>query len=58
MVNVIIYLNKSLDAKELVDALLGNQLIANASIDLDNVSYQLENDRNNRIYQFCDNSTN
>jgi uncharacterized protein involved in tolerance to divalent cations len=45
MVNVIIYLNKSLDAKELVDTLLRNQLIANASIDCDNVSYQFEGDQ-------------
>jgi uncharacterized protein involved in tolerance to divalent cations len=43
MVNIIIYLNKSNDPKELVKALLEEKLIANASIDHDNHCYRLEN---------------
>ncbi len=41
MINLIIYLDKLNEAKELVDLLLKNELIANASIDNDNVSYRL-----------------
>ena len=43
MVNVIIYLDKINEAKELIDSLLKLELIANASIDTDNVSYKMEN---------------
>lgn len=44
MINVIIYLDKINEAKNLVDMLLTEGLIANASIDSDNVSYRIEND--------------
>ena len=43
MVNVIIYLDKINDAKNLVEILLRDGLIANASIDYDNISYRIEN---------------
>lgn len=43
MVNVIIYLKKEHDAKEVVKFLLEEKLIASASIDENNVSYKLEN---------------
>lgn len=43
MVNIIIYLAKEQDAKYLVDTLLNEQLIANASIDMDNISFNIEN---------------
>ena len=45
MVNVIIYLKKEHDAKEVVKFLLEKKLIASASIDENNVSYKLENDQ-------------
>jgi hypothetical protein len=41
MVNIIIYLKKEHDAKELVKHLLTTKLIASASIDENNISYQL-----------------
>ena len=41
MVNVIIYLKKQHDAKELVSYLLTEKLIASASIDENNVSYKI-----------------
>jgi uncharacterized protein involved in tolerance to divalent cations len=44
MINVIIYLNEVNEAKELVDHLLETRLIANASIDANNISYRMEND--------------
>lgn len=44
MVNVIIYLEKKHNAKELVKTLLSQKLIASASIDENNVSFELEND--------------
>ena len=44
MVNIIIYLNSNNPAQELVNELLEEGLIANASIDIDNVSYKKEND--------------
>lgn len=43
MINLIIYLDKKHDASELVNMLLKGELVANASIDLDNVSYRSEN---------------
>ena len=45
MVNVIIYLEEQYSAKELVDGLLQEGLIANASIDEKNISYVLRNDQ-------------
>lgn len=41
MVNVIIYLNKDHDAKNLVKYLLTERLIASATIDEKNISYKL-----------------
>jgi uncharacterized protein involved in tolerance to divalent cations len=41
MVNVIIYLERANDAYELANILLVNGLVANASIDEDNISYHL-----------------
>lgn len=41
MVNVIIYLKKKHNAKELVKYLLTQKLIASASIDENNISYRL-----------------
>lgn len=43
MVNVIVYLDKINDAQDLVDILLRDGLVANASIDIDNISYRIEN---------------
>ncbi len=43
MVNIIIYLDKSHQAAELVEELLKNRLAAKVSVDQDNVSYFLEN---------------
>lgn len=43
MVNVIIYLKKEHNAKEIVQFLLKEKLIASASIDENNISYKLEN---------------
>jgi uncharacterized protein involved in tolerance to divalent cations len=43
MVNIIIYLKKEHNAKELVKFLLNEKLIASASIDENNVSYEIEN---------------
>ena len=43
MVNIIIYLKKEHNAKELVKFLLSEKLIASASIDENNISYKLEN---------------
>ena len=43
MVNIIIYLEKGQDAKNLVKYLLSEKLIASASIDENNISYELEN---------------
>jgi uncharacterized protein involved in tolerance to divalent cations len=43
MVNVRIYLKQEHNAKELVQLLLENKLIASASIDQNNVLYNLEN---------------
>lgn len=44
MVNIIIYLDRKHDAQALVNGLLKDELIANASIDRDNVSYRMENE--------------
>lgn len=44
MVNIIIYLKKEHNAKELVKFLLSEKLIASASIDENNISHKLEND--------------
>lgn len=44
MVNIIIYLKKEHNAKELVKFLLEEKLIASASIDENNISYKLENE--------------
>lgn len=43
MVNIIIYLKKVHNAKEVVSALLAEKLIASASIDENNISYKMEN---------------
>jgi uncharacterized protein involved in tolerance to divalent cations len=43
MVNIIIYLEKEHNAKDLVKHLLSEKLIASASIDENNISYELEN---------------
>ena len=43
MVNIIIYLKKEDNAKELVKFLLEEKLIASAKIDENNISYKLEN---------------
>lgn len=43
MVNIIIYLNKEQNAKDLVMHLLKEKQIASASIDENNISYELEN---------------
>jgi len=43
MVTVIIYLDNTHSAKEFVNILLSKGLIANASIDSNNVSYRMEN---------------
>jgi uncharacterized protein involved in tolerance to divalent cations len=43
MVNIKIYLEKEHNAKELVKHLLSEKLIASASIDQNNISYELEN---------------
>ena len=45
MVNVIIYLKKEHDAKEVVKFLLEKKLIASASIDENNVSYKFEDNQ-------------
>jgi uncharacterized protein involved in tolerance to divalent cations len=42
MVNVIIYLDKKHNSRNLIDALLKRMLAAKASVDIDNVSYYLE----------------
>ena len=42
MINAIIYIDKVHDAKVLVEILLKDGLIANASIDNDNISYKIE----------------
>lgn len=44
MVNIVIYLKENHPAKELVNELLEQGLIANASIDMDNISYKKENE--------------
>lgn len=44
MVNIIIYLQKEIEPQKLVFDLLKNKLIANASIDINNVSYRIENE--------------
>ncbi len=44
MVNIIIYLNQNHPAQELVNELLEEGLIANASIDKDNISYKKESE--------------
>jgi len=44
MVNIIIYLEKKHQVKEIVKILLEEKLIASASIDENNVFYKLEND--------------
>lgn len=45
MVNIIIYLNEENEANVLVETLLMEGLIANASIDTDNISYRIENNK-------------
>jgi uncharacterized protein involved in tolerance to divalent cations len=42
MVNVLIYLNSDYDPHQLVEQLLNQRLIAKATIDFDNKSYQME----------------
>lgn len=42
MVNVLIYLNSDYDPHKLVEQLLHQKLIAKATIDFDNKSYQME----------------
>lgn len=42
MVNVLIYLNTDYDPYQLVEQLFEKKLIAKATIDLDNKSYQME----------------
>jgi hypothetical protein len=49
MVNVIFYLKKEHNPKKLVSFLLGQKLIASATIDLNNISYKKEK---NRIKQY------
>lgn len=44
MVNIVIYLKENHPAKELVNELLEQGLIANASIDKDNISYKKESE--------------
>lgn len=44
MVNVLIYLNSDYDPHMLVEQLLRQKLIAKATIDFDNKSYQMEED--------------
>lgn len=44
MVNIIVYLEQAKEAQELVNELLSLKLVANASIDIDNVSYRLAQD--------------
>lgn len=44
MVNVLIYLKTDYDPHRLVEQLLHEGLIAKATIDFDNKSYQMEND--------------
>jgi|GEM_PF-1627313 len=44
MVNVLIYLNTDFDPYQLVEKLFEEKLIAKATIDLDNKSYQMEED--------------
>jgi hypothetical protein len=44
MLNLIIYLNKQTDAKILIKSLLAQQLIAHASIDVNNEIYKLDGD--------------
>ena len=44
MVNVLIYLNTDYDPHRLVEQLLEQRLIAKATIDFDNKSYQIEED--------------
>lgn len=44
MINVIIYLKKEENAKKLVEFLLQKKLIATASIDVDNIVYNLVDD--------------
>jgi uncharacterized protein involved in tolerance to divalent cations len=44
MVNVLIYLNSDYDPHMLVEQLLHQKLIAKATIDFDNKSYQMEED--------------
>lgn len=45
MVNIIIYLKKEDSAKKMVEFLLEEKLIASATIDENNFSYKLENDK-------------
>lgn len=45
MINVIIYLKKEHNPKELVKFLLIEKLISSASIDQNNISYKLVNDK-------------
>lgn len=45
MINVMIYLENTHDAEELVSVLLRKQLIASATIDLNNISYVIEGDQ-------------
>lgn len=42
MVNILIYLRKEHDPKELVKHLLNEKLIARASIDTDNINYKIK----------------
>ncbi|MFT5713508.1 MAG: hypothetical protein ACI9WT_000043 [Flavobacterium sp.] len=44
MINVTIYLKKEHNAKELIQSLLKDKLIASASIDKNNISYNLKED--------------
>jgi uncharacterized protein involved in tolerance to divalent cations len=45
MVNIVIYLKQEFDAMELVKSLLTEKLVASASIDINNASYKMENNK-------------
>lgn len=52
MINLIIYLDKKHDATQLVNLLLKEEFVANASVDVDNVSFRIEN---NQVVQSTNN---
>ena len=45
MVNIVIYLKQEFDAMELVKSLLTEKLVASATIDINNASYKMENNK-------------